>query len=596
MSGEDWFSTDADKGVSPIYKNASVKAFVNADEYYADLRAEVEATGRDGFIYWIGFEAGGGVSPPMPAAPNNEAARSFPPRPPVGTDVTWFDLLKAASNDRGVAIRAMLNLHPSPKPPDKYKSANFTLVAELNKLTNCAAINDFRYLYLNGTHHQKLVLVYNAKGLMAYVGTCDVQEGRINAKWCEVHCKVMGDAALELYQVFAKRWAEHTAVFQRIGKMNSYIKPAADVRAVAAQSGNFLVQTATTYGNPNRANPFRFLPFRAAPSYQHVNYPHRIELNTEGFLSLGGIFLSPISLFKYGNDFFTEKESGATQAIEDALKQNSTYAFAQQGHTGIYHLIKKAIANTKETIYLEDQYLVNDDKMGSYASMLDLLVEKVKQTTFKKLIVFCTRIDDINNEFQFTGWVHRNHFIRDLIAAGNDKVVICQYKSRGTLKCSFGQPHESLFYIHSKTWVFDDEYLITGSANCNRRGYSHDSELDIGVYDQNKQFVHDLRVKMWKSRLNTQGMLRSEIQDNELNDFLSAAKFWEFPDRYGLTIENNRNANLAPSQYLDLDLAKFQDYLKAHPDGNPLDAVFPSLLEKLKMDGLWNFVVDPDGV
>ena len=77
----------------------------------------------------------------------------------------------------------LLNLHPSPKPPTKYKGANFDLVGQLNGLNNCTAINDFRYLYLNGTHHQKLVLVYNSKrGLMAYVGTCDVETGRISAE------------------------------------------------------------------------------------------------------------------------------------------------------------------------------------------------------------------------------------------------------------------------------------------------------------------------------------------------------------------------------------------------------------------------------
>ena len=119
--------------------------------------------------------------------------------------------------------------------------------------------------------------------------------------------------------------------------------------------------------------------------------------------------------------------------------------------------------------------------MGNLAPLLDLMVQKLREPNFKKLIVLCTRIDDINEEFQGTGWSHRNNFLLKLATAGGDKVAICQYRSRGDLKILFGLPHQGAFYIHSKTWIFDDLFLITGSANCNRRGYSHDSELDIEI-------------------------------------------------------------------------------------------------------------------
>src|SRR5688572_25318074 len=254
MSGEEWFSNDFAKGISPVYKNSWVEAFVDADEYFTDLRKEVEQTGSGDIICWIGFEASGNT--PMPVKPNNEEEKSCPPRQPDKlNDKTWLELLTEADK-RNVNIRALLNLYPSPVPSDRYKIFNFDLVAELNKLNHCNAINDWRYLYLNGTHHQKIVLVYNAKkGLMAYVGTCDVETARIEMKWCEVHCKIMGDAAVELYNLFHKRYKEHTQVFARIGSLNSYLKPSSDLKALAPQSGNFLMQVGTTYGNPNRKNP-----------------------------------------------------------------------------------------------------------------------------------------------------------------------------------------------------------------------------------------------------------------------------------------------------------------------------------------------------
>lgn len=79
-----------------------------------------------------------------------------------------------------------------------------------------------------------------------------------------------------------------------------------------------------------------------------------------------------------------------------------------------------------------------------------------------------------------------------------------------------------------------DEFLICGSANCNRRGYSHDSELNGAVCDTQKTFVKDLRMRVWQARLNTEG---AKDQQFYLADFLSAAKYWESSESYGLTIE-----------------------------------------------------------
>jgi phosphatidylserine/phosphatidylglycerophosphate/cardiolipin synthase-like enzyme len=589
--GAEWFSTALEKGLSPVFKDSDIEAFVDAEEYYADLRSEVEATTAGDLICWIGFDGGGAT--PMPLSPAVEPEKKFPPRDElIGSDVKWLDLLKSASNIRSVSIRVLLNLHPSPRPLNRYKGSNFDLVAQLNALNNCTAINDFRYLYLNGTHHQKLVLVYNAKkGLMAYVGTCDVETVRIRDKWGEVQCKVVGDAAAELFRVFQRRWSEHTEVFRNLGSIKPYLKPLSQMKTTAPRSGNFLIQVATTYGNPARSNPLYPLLISATPRFQHVNYPHRLELNTDNPGIFFTPFLSPMSLFKFGNDFFTEVDPAATPLIDEASKQSKTYGFAPKGNIGIYCMIEKAIERAEQFIYVEDQYLICDMPMGSQKSVMNLLIDKLKLPTFKKLIVFCTRIDDINDDLQFTARKHRDNFVLSLIAAGGDKVEVCQYKSKGSVGCP-GSTWTSIFYTHSKTWIFDDVFLITGSANCNRRGYSHDSELDIGVYDQNQTFVKDLRVRIWRRRLNAEGMRRSPIQPQELSDFLGAAKFWEDPGRNGLPLDNSKTSNLSPRKYPDLDLASYKAQVTAEPGFGPQ---IISFIDKLKMDGIWDFVVDPEG-
>jgi len=254
MSGEDWFSNNTGKGLSKLYKNSFVESFVDADEYYAALRKEVEATKKDDLICWIGFDVTGNA--PMPIDPNNEPAKSKPPRLRKSSDKEWFDLLKSASDDRNVMVTVLLNCHPSPKPHDKYKGANFNLVQQLNTLKNCTAINDFRFLWLNGTHHQKLILIFNAqKGLIAFCGTCDVADNRITNKWAEVQCKITGDCAVELYNVFSNRWNEHIKA-QSPGGMLPLNIQFLSLSIPAKKSGNFLVQAATTYGNPNRDTPF----------------------------------------------------------------------------------------------------------------------------------------------------------------------------------------------------------------------------------------------------------------------------------------------------------------------------------------------------
>jgi phosphatidylserine/phosphatidylglycerophosphate/cardiolipin synthase-like enzyme len=586
MNGEDWFSGSFDKGVSKVFKNSFVESFVDADEYYADLRKEIEATNKDDLICWIGFDASGET--PMPIKKNNESIKLKPPR--KGDDKEWFDILKAAT-DRDVDLRVLLNLHPSPKPPDNYKGKNFTLVQRLNTLRNCTAINDFRYLWLNGTHHQKLVVISNSKkGFIAYCGTCDIATDRIYYKWAEVQCKITGDCASELFNVFSRRWKEHKKS-QRPDGMLPFNIEVLNATKSDSRSGNLLIQIATTYGNANRETPF-LLRSLGNPSKQLLNRPHRFAIPPYAIPALW-----------VGNDFFKEIDPQAPPLLREGEMQSATYSFASNGHTGIYEMVKQAILKASQYIYMEDQYLVCDNPMGSNKSVLDLLIEKLKSTSFKKLIIFTTRIDDINKEFQFTGWKHRNNFITSLIVAGGNKVEICQYKSKEKLGCpkESGDPWAGLFYIHSKTWIFDDEFLITGSANCNRRGYSHDSELDIGVYDKNKQLVKDLRIRIWEKRLNTEFMKRDPIQKNELSDFMSAAKFWENPDKNGvLAIENSKQTSFAPSKYPDLDVANYIKILEKEQSSlftnDPLGTWLKTFLLREGMDVLWDLVVDPDGV
>ena len=85
---------------------------------------------------------------------------------------------------------------------------------------------------------------------------------------------------------------------------------------------------------------------------------------------------------------------------------------------------------------MEDQYLVCDQPMGRLRPMLDILKDKLGQDGFQRLVIFTTRIDEINADFQQTGWKHRRNMLKTLLDAAKrpGQVIICQYKSNRQLK------------------------------------------------------------------------------------------------------------------------------------------------------------------
>ena len=72
-------------------------------------------------------------------------------------------------------------------------------------------------------------------------------------------------------------------------------------------------------------------------------------------------------------------------------------------------------------------------------------------------------------------------------------------------------------YVHAKTVVIDDVFVMLGSDNMNRRSWTHDSELSIAVLDEEedereprdpaglgdgaRRFARDLRLRLWREHL-----------------------------------------------------------------------------------------------
>ncbi|MCG2798352.1 MAG: phospholipase D-like domain-containing protein [Cellulomonas sp.] len=561
----DWLSADPATGVGAVHHRTDVQVLIDASEYYAKLREAVQAAGEGDLICWAGFQSGLGT--PMPVA-DEQPPSGFARRSPRPDDVTWDDLLAAAAG-RGARLRVLLNLHP--EPSRAYRQSNLEVVQALNRLPRTGAVNDFRYLHLNGTHHQKLVVVHTAAGLTAFVATMDVRAQRIEQRWCEMAVRLHGSAARDVYTVFHDRWVEHDATLALLDRDRRDLPSPGSLR-VGPADGHAQVQVSTTYGNPSRPHPYGRR--RTVPGTQVVNAPHTVTLSQRPPL-------------RSGNDFFTGKDPAAPPLLAAAARQGPTYAFAPHGRHAVYDQLRAALARPSRTIYLEDQYLVADEPMGDLPSMLDLLVARVSDPTFESLVVLTTRVAEINRSFLGLGAAHRRAFVRRLVAAGGSKVLVCHYRSNADLGTGLRPAAAAPFYVHSKTWVFDDELLVTGSANCNRRGYSHDSELDVAVVDPTT--VARARRRLWVRRLNA-GLASPVVTEDDVADPVAAARIWAQPERYGLTVQNHRiglTSFLAgaptrvPRVLGDLATARLARVYQISPARLPR--------------WLWDAVVDPEG-
>ena len=100
----------------------------------------------------------------------------------------------------------------------------------------------------------------------------------------------------------------------------------------------------------------------------------------------------------------------------------------------------------------------------------------------------------------------------------------------------YGGDRNSPYWLHAKCWIFDDEFAVVGSANCNRRGYSYDSELCVGIADPDRRtrgtyFAHRLRMDLWLKHLNGRpesagAGAKGKLADDDVRDFVAASALW----------------------------------------------------------------------
>jgi phosphatidylserine/phosphatidylglycerophosphate/cardiolipin synthase-like enzyme len=218
-------------------------------------------------------------------------------------------------------------------------------------------------------------------------------------------------------------------------------------------------------------------------------------------------------------------------AINPSTGADTGYSFATRGERSAKGLIHEAIAKATQFIYLQDQYLVDMDTSQALAAALPNILQ---------LIILIEKSETVGIEL-FQAWKRRKDFIEPLLAIDSTKVSICLH---------------NYLYVHSKIWIFDDEFAIIGSANCNRRGYTHDSEQMMGIYHptSHNNWIRNMRIALWSQHLGQPATALS-------NPFTAINLWFDLPATARVSLYD-RNANVDPE---------------------PIN------------DSLWNIFIDPDG-
>jgi phosphatidylserine/phosphatidylglycerophosphate/cardiolipin synthase-like enzyme len=191
----------------------------------------------------------------------------------------------------------------------------------------------------------------------------------------------------------------------------------------------------------------------------------------------------------------------AVQVLRTYPARRPAYPFAPQGERTIARFYRKAFSRARSLLYIEDQYFWSRD-VGS------ALADALRRSPELRVIVVVPRFPD--RDGPVSGPPHRLGQRRSLEvvrAAGGDRVAIFDIENEA------GRP----IYVHAKVVVIDDEVALLGSDNLNRRSWTHDSELSIAVFDDERdgrapddpggegrgarRFARDLRLQLAREHL-----------------------------------------------------------------------------------------------
>jgi phosphatidylserine/phosphatidylglycerophosphate/cardiolipin synthase-like enzyme len=193
--------------------------------------------------------------------------------------------------------------------------------------------------------------------------------------------------------------------------------------------------------------------------------------------------------------------SHTVQVLRTYPARHRAIPFAPDGERSIARAYMKALARARSLVYIEDQYL-----WGTLIA--DQLAAALRASPGLHMIIVVPRHPD--HDGKISGRAARAaqwRAINNLVSTGGPRVAVYDLENEQ------GTP----IYVHAKAVMIDDVWAMVGSANLNRRSWTHDSEVACAVLDAERDlrhpldpgglgdgarvFARDLRLRLWREHL-----------------------------------------------------------------------------------------------
>jgi phosphatidylserine/phosphatidylglycerophosphate/cardiolipin synthase-like enzyme len=214
--------------------------------------------------------------------------------------------------------------------------------------------------------------------------------------------------------------------------------------------------------------------------------------------------------------------SHAVQVLRTYPARHRATPFAPDGERSIARAYLKALGRARALVYVEDQYL-----WGRLVA--EALATALRAAPELRMLIVVPRHPD--RDGRISGRAARAaqwRAIDHLQKAGGGRVAVYDLENEA------GTP----IYVHAKAVVVDDVWAMVGSANLNRRSWTHDSEVACAVVDQRRDlrdptdpgglgdqarvFARELRLRLWREHLG-----RVPGDDADLLDPLGGFQAWQ---------------------------------------------------------------------
>lgn len=159
--------------------------------------------------------------------------------------------------------------------------------------------------------------------------------------------------------------------------------------------------------------------------------------------------------------------SADVQLLRTYPRHRPSYPFARRGERSVARGYRKVAGQAHRLIMLEDQYLWSSEIVAAFVDAL------VRNPQLRLIAVIPLHPDQDGKMSEPPNLIGRVHALQALYRAGGDRVAVYGLLNR----------KQTPIYVHAKVCIIDDVWACVGSANLNRRSWTHDSELSCAVID-----------------------------------------------------------------------------------------------------------------